>query len=360
MNRRAHLVRIHPPADDRGSLAVHPFEGARMTIGREPGCSVVVDGPGVSRKHARVERPRAGEKLRVWDLGARNGTQVNGLTVPSRGADAAPGAILRCGEALFVHRRFTDDEAAVASMPPLPGPLDTRSPALIVALQQVQKLRGSSGPVWVVGEVGSGRSVALDHLRVLAAEAPKNAWITGGELDFRLVDEAPADAPPNRVLRIPPLRDRVEDVPLLLQRNLGESPAIYPRLREALLLHDWPGNTQELRLVLRRLLHERYSPMPGSRWDLAVFPDVRFTNEVRRGREEPVPPSDPDALEALRAMSRDALADALDAVRWRIFAAARALKVSREDLFRRLSSVRLRGPDREDLTPPVVLRSIRA
>ncbi|GEM_PF-2098668 len=359
MSRRAHLVRLHPPADERGCLAIHPFEGSRMTLGRDPACSVVADAPGVSRKHARVERPRTGEKLRVWDLGGRNGTQVNGIGVPSKGADAAPGDVIRLGEALYVHRRFTEDEAAVASMPPLPGPLDTRCPSLIVGLQQVQRLRGSSGPVWVVGEVGSGRSVALEHLRTLAAEAPKNAWITGGALDFRLVDAAPDDALPGRVLYIPPLRDRVEDVLLLLHRNLGEAPEIWPRLREALLLHDWPGNTQELRLVLRRVLHASYSPMPGSRWDLAVFPDVRFTNELRRGRVEPPADPDPEAVRALRGMSRDALADALDAARWKIFEAAAALKVTREDLFRRLGELRLRGPDRTDLTPAVVLRSIR-
>jgi hypothetical protein len=357
VSARAHLLRIHPPLDD-DRLSLHPFEGSRMTMGRDPTCSVVVSAPGVSKRHARVERPRSGTSLRVWDLGGRNGTQVNGENVPARGSDAAPGSVIRLGEALFVYRQFTDSEADVASMPPLPGPLDTRSPALIVALQRVQKLRGSSGPVWVCGEVGSGRSVALAHLRTLAAEAPKSAWITGGELDFRMVDAPPSDAPPNRVLQIPSLRERVEDVPLLINRNLEKVPKIWPRLREAALLHDWPGNTQELRLVLRRLLHPRFSPMPGSRWDLPVFPDVCFTNEVRRGREEPIPDPDPAAQTRLRGMSRDALADALDTAQWRIFALAIALNVTRQDIFRRLGEVRLHGPDRSGLTPAVVLRSI--
>jgi hypothetical protein len=220
----------------------------------------------------------------------------------------------------------------------------------------VQLLRGSSGPVWVCGEVGSGRSVALAHLRVLAAEAPKTSWITGGELDFRTVSAPPVDAPPNRVLRIPPLRDRVEDVPLLLERALGRPLEIWPRLLEALVLHDWPGNTQELRMTLRRLMHPKYSPMPGSRWDLPVFPEARFTAEVRRGRKESVPaeatrPS-AEAAQALATMDRDALADALDAARWRVFAAAETLGVTRRDVYRRMSEVRLRGPDRTEGREP--------
>jgi hypothetical protein len=217
-------------------------------------------------------------------------------------------------------------------------------------------MRGSSGPVWVCGEVGSGRSVALAHLRVLAAEAPRTSWITGGELDFRMVDEAPPDAPPNRILRIPPLRERIEDVPLLIERTLGRTPELWPRLLEALLLHDWPGNTQELRMMLRRTLHPRYAPMPGNRWDLGAFPDVRRTSELRRGRREPIPaetvprddPTLTDAARTLSTMRRDALADALDDARWRVHAAAEALGVRRVDVFVRMGELRLRGPDRSE------------
>jgi len=60
--KRAHLLRIQP-AQPGGSLAVHPFEGARMTIGRSEECSIVVQVNGISSVHARLER-------RILDLQA--------------------------------------------------------------------------------------------------------------------------------------------------------------------------------------------------------------------------------------------------------------------------------------------------
>ena len=46
-----------------------------MTIGRLPGCDVVVDDPGASRQHARIRRTDEGFVL--TDLGSTNGTLVN-------------------------------------------------------------------------------------------------------------------------------------------------------------------------------------------------------------------------------------------------------------------------------------------
>jgi two-component system nitrogen regulation response regulator GlnG len=56
-------------------------------------------------------------------------------------------------------------------------------------------------------------------------------------------------------VRIPPLRDRKDDLPLLVERFLGElAPGVtVGREAEALLVdYDWPGNVRELRNVLRR------------------------------------------------------------------------------------------------------------
>ncbi|NUP99566.1 MAG: DUF3662 domain-containing protein [Armatimonadetes bacterium] len=49
------------------------------TIGRDPGCDLVIETEGVSRQHARVE-PR-GDHYVVTDLGSTNGTTVNGARV---------------------------------------------------------------------------------------------------------------------------------------------------------------------------------------------------------------------------------------------------------------------------------------
>ena len=56
-------------------------------------------------------------------------------------------------------------------------------------------------------------------------------------------------------LAIPPLRERLEDVPLLLatlmgRHAAGQSPSLSPRAAEALLNYDWPLNVRELENAL--------------------------------------------------------------------------------------------------------------
>lgn len=61
-------------------------------------------------------------------------------------------------------------------------------------------------------------------------------------------------------LRIPPLRERKEDLidltEFLIQKHLnGREPMkLTPALKNALLAHDWPGNVRELENFVRRLL----------------------------------------------------------------------------------------------------------
>jgi transcriptional regulator with GAF, ATPase, and Fis domain len=60
-------------------------------------------------------------------------------------------------------------------------------------------------------------------------------------------------------LRVPPLRERLEDVPLLaahLLRELGADPASWLTVEslDALTRHSWPGNVRELRNTLERAI----------------------------------------------------------------------------------------------------------
>ncbi len=54
-------------------------------------------------------------------------------------------------------------------------------------------------------------------------------------------------------LRMPPLRERQDDVSWLLKHFAGAS-AIAPAARSALLAYDWPGNVRELRGMIARAL----------------------------------------------------------------------------------------------------------
>lgn len=60
-------------------------------------------------------------------------------------------------------------------------------------------------------------------------------------------------------LRVPPLRERLEDVPYLAQRFLdnfnaaeGTSKAFSKRAMETLMAYDWPGNVRELKNTIHR------------------------------------------------------------------------------------------------------------
>ncbi|MBC2716590.1 MAG: sigma 54-interacting transcriptional regulator [Desulfobacteraceae bacterium] len=59
-------------------------------------------------------------------------------------------------------------------------------------------------------------------------------------------------------IHLPPLRDRAEDIPLLIEHFLkthsqhAQAPSIPGNMLEALLSHDWPGNVRELQNVLHR------------------------------------------------------------------------------------------------------------
>jgi hypothetical protein len=58
---------------------VIPIAKAEIVMGRAVDCDVVLDGPLVSRRHARILVSEAG--MTVEDLGSRNGVQVDGKTI---------------------------------------------------------------------------------------------------------------------------------------------------------------------------------------------------------------------------------------------------------------------------------------
>jgi DNA-binding NtrC family response regulator len=92
------------------------------------------------------------------------------------------------------------------------------------------------------------RIIAATH-RPLAEMVRQNAFRI--DLYFRLNVVA---------LEIPPLRNRKEDIPLLVEQFLGDMGRIYdeaphklsPGAMKRLTEYDWPGNVRELRNVLER------------------------------------------------------------------------------------------------------------
>ena len=106
-----------------------------------------------------------------------------------------------------------------------------------------------------VRRVGGSRTLDVD-VRVIAATNRnlRNEVARGNfreDLYFRLATAH---------LVVPPLRDRMEDLPLLVERFLGEERPprtladVPPHVWEMFQAHRWPGNVRELRNAVQRLV----------------------------------------------------------------------------------------------------------
>jgi NHLM bacteriocin system ABC transporter ATP-binding protein len=106
------LLRVVATSEARQPEQETRVEGP-VTIGRDPGCSVVLTDPSVSRKHARVESAGAG--VRVVDLGSGNGVWVG----TNRVAEAliTPGQQFRIGSTVFECDHVDDGLRPTVEMP---------------------------------------------------------------------------------------------------------------------------------------------------------------------------------------------------------------------------------------------------
>ncbi len=112
--------------------------------------------------------------------------------------------------------------------------------------------------------VGGDHSVRVDVRLIAATNADLDLLVSDGrfrrDLYYRLKVVT---------LRVPPLRERREDLPFLVatfldqlsRANAVERKSIGPEALEALLGYDWPGNVRELKNLLESLLVS----VPGSR-----------------------------------------------------------------------------------------------
>jgi hypothetical protein len=350
-DRKPYLLRIHPPLPGQ-RMDVHCIEGQPVTLGRSPDCAVSVDAVGVSGAHCRVTIAGQDGQLGVVDLESRNGTFVNGWRIPSEGASCAPGSLLRIGDALFIYRELSDDEGEAAKLPPLPGPINTRHPPLVKAVERIEEYRTSGGPIWLAGPAGCGRSVLHKHLERLADEA---VWMLESEgstvvLDVNYCDTPPPEALEPRVVIFPPLRERIEDLGILIRSLCAPRKVTFtPRMLEAIHLYDWPGNVRELRIMVERAFHPTWGSMPGAAWDLAQFPDIAHFLDLR-----PQPPAgfmprcepltDQTTNPMPPALTSTQLRRHMESQQWKLFAASQALGISRATLVEALAGAGIRGP----------------
>jgi two-component system response regulator AtoC len=147
-----------------------------------------------------------------------------------------------------------------------------------------------------IRRVGANEAVPVDVRVVAATNKDLEAAVRAGrfreDLFYRL----------NVVtLRIPPLRERREDVPLLAEHfaakhGRGEGAAVSAAARELLQAYDWPGNVRELENVIARAL----ALNPSGVVVPADLPDrLRGTAAAEPARGLPLPPGVRPTLDEL-------------------------------------------------------------
>jgi len=189
-----------------------------------------------------------------------------------------------------------------------------------------------------ITRVGSERAVAVD-VRVIAAtnkdlEAEVREGTFREDLFFRL-NVVP--------IRVPALRERLDDVPLLAERffqlavreNGVRPKPVDPSVHDRLRAYRWPGNVRELRNVCERMVI-----MGGDRIGPADVPE----SVGPRAAAPPPPPGAADLsrygevpLRELRDLvERDYILKKLEEHDWNITQAAQALGVERTNLHKKI------------------------
>jgi two-component system response regulator HydG len=192
-----------------------------------------------------------------------------------------------------------------------------------------------------VRPVGSSRAVPFTARVLAATNRDLTAMVTQGQfrkdLYFRL----------NVVnLRIPPLRERREDIPLLAQyflekvaRERGKSYHFSDEALQLLMEYDWPGNVRELEHTVQRtcalssgpVLHSVDLPtqlkdFQAHRQEAATQAAVSAVNQVETG----------PAIISIAEMERQAILGTIRQLKGDKLMAAKLLGIGKTTLYRKL------------------------
>ena len=184
-----------------------------------------------------------------------------------------------------------------------------------------------------IERLGSNRSIDVDVRIVSASLRPLEEEIRIGrfreDLFFRVHTVA---------IHLPPLRDRREDIPLLVQSFLREFAEARQRqidgftdeVMELFERHTWPGNVRELRNVIERAVL-------FCKGERITVDDLPATLRGEDGDRAPRPSAPVRSLhEAVEEAEIEAIRAALAATRGRRAEAAELLGISRKTLWEKI------------------------
>jgi DNA-binding NtrC family response regulator len=182
--------------------------------------------------------------------------------------------------------------------------------------------------------LGGQKSISVDFRLISATNRPLEQFVRDGRFREDLYYRVNAFA-----IRLPSLRERQVDIPVLAQRFLArycaaqglplESKAFSREALDLLMAYPWPGNIRELESTVSRAALSA----PGRSIRAT---DVEFLHAA-------LPAGSPtgDRLPSLAEAERAHIVRVLEAVRWNKKEASRVLDISRGTLYRKIGEFSL-------------------
>ena len=138
------------------------------------------------------------------------------------------------------------------------------------------------------------------------------------------------------LIRLPPLRERKEDIPLLVEHflkstaPLQQGKPITSGFLEALQAYDWPGNVRELQNTLHRYVSQGEVDFLGAPLRApAPSPEMKF---------EPIWPNEELLRDAVAHFEREYILKQLERYHWNRSKVASNLGIDRKTLFKKMRS----------------------
>ncbi len=186
----------------------------------------------------------------------------------------------------------------------------------------------------VVRRLGGAKSIAVDFRLISSSNRPPELAVKEGHLRQDLLFRI------NTVtIVVPPLRERREDIPILVRAFLDRYRAkharaieeIEPEAYRRMLSYPWPGNVRELQHAIERaVLVAR-----GREITLADLPETVQHASGEPGAAGAIAPSEVPSG-SLEEIERASILKALDSTRWNKQAAAALLGLRRPTLYSKM------------------------
>jgi DNA-binding NtrC family response regulator len=200
----------------------------------------------------------------------------------------------------------------------------------IYAKMQIELLRVLESKTFV--RVGGNKEITSDFRIICATNKDLNTLVRSGkfreDLYYRL----------NVVnINIPPLRERIEDIPMLVNYFIGKYctsmsrniMSIHPAALKRLEMYDYPGNVRELENMIERAI------VVGNEKEIRIK-DLPFENGVMN-----------NSIEGLQDLEKKHIKLILEKYDWNISRSAKALKVDRVTLYNKIKKYHLKPSKQE-------------